>query len=77
MARQIGKMLNTREPKIISGPGTDLSQNTENISLHKFVEKVGTRAKLLGNTDFVGNVYYVSCRKITMSVLMLCINLAM
>ena len=32
MARQIGKMLNTREPKIISGPGTDLSQNTENIS---------------------------------------------
>ena len=33
MARQIGKMLNTREPKIISGPGTDLSQNTENISL--------------------------------------------
>lgn len=33
MARQIGKMLNTREPKIISGPGTDLNQNTENISL--------------------------------------------
>ena len=31
MARQIGKMLNTREPKIISGPGTDFNQN---ISLH-------------------------------------------
>ena len=27
MARQIGKMLNTREPKIISGPGTDFNQN--------------------------------------------------
>ena len=27
MARQIGKMLNTREPKIISGPGTEFNQN--------------------------------------------------
>lgn len=27
MARQIGKMLNTREPKIISGPGTEFNRN--------------------------------------------------